>query len=342
MPKDTDFYEVLGVKRDASLDEIKKAYKKLAMKWHPDKNPDNQAEATEMFKLIGEAYETLSDPVKRRDYDSGGAQSFDDYADMNEGNFRAGRHGGGFKRQHSAFSDQRAFDIFNQFFAEFEDFHRSMHEDMFFGNGMGGNGRSNRGRDRRRDDPFGMGMGTGGFGFGPSLMDEFFGGGSDPFMGFSNMGGMGGQSMTSFSSFSSSSSTGVRGGTSRSVSTSTFIGPDGRKITRKETTITHPDGRRESNVEEHVEEAGQGSRRIDYGGDNSFNSGNSRYLSNSSNYGGGYNANEARALEGASLRRMNTTGHTAGHSPMQNHSSSAHRTVSYSSNGSSSSKYSRK
>eukprot|EP00371_Babesia_bovis_P002281 XP_001610928.1 heat shock protein DNAJ [Babesia bovis T2Bo] len=63
------FYKVLGVKPDASDDEIKKKYKALAIKWHPDKNPNNLAEATEMFQKISTAYETLSDPQKRRDYD---------------------------------------------------------------------------------------------------------------------------------------------------------------------------------------------------------------------------------------------------------------------------------
>eukprot|EP01037_Dinobryon_pediforme_P022670 gene22670-23897_t len=78
MPAAKDFYDVLGVKREASLEEIKKAYRKLAVKWHPDKNPDNQEEATEMFKAIGEAYETLSDPAKRREYDLGGSGNVED------------------------------------------------------------------------------------------------------------------------------------------------------------------------------------------------------------------------------------------------------------------------
>lgn len=67
-----DFYSVLGIQRNAGEEEIKKAYRKLAMKWHPDKNPNNSEQATEKFKLISEAYEVLSDPVKRRQYDLGG------------------------------------------------------------------------------------------------------------------------------------------------------------------------------------------------------------------------------------------------------------------------------
>src|SRR6476660_3995070 len=63
-----DFYEVLGVKREASTDEIKKAYRQLALKNHPDKNPGN-AEAEKRFKEAAEAYEVLSDQAKRQRYD---------------------------------------------------------------------------------------------------------------------------------------------------------------------------------------------------------------------------------------------------------------------------------
>ena len=67
-----DFYEVLGLDKDCAPADIKKAYRKLAMQWHPDKNPDNREEALVRFKAISEAYETLSDPSKRKAYDSGG------------------------------------------------------------------------------------------------------------------------------------------------------------------------------------------------------------------------------------------------------------------------------
>jgi len=87
-----DYYEVLGLSRDASEDEIKKAYRKLAMKWHPDRNPDNH-KAEEHFKEAKEAYEILSDGQKRAAYDqyghagvdasaaAGGGAGFGNFAD---------------------------------------------------------------------------------------------------------------------------------------------------------------------------------------------------------------------------------------------------------------------
>lgn len=68
-----DYYEILGVNKKASADEIKKAYRKLAVKWHPDKNPNNKVAAEEKFKKISEAYAVLSDEEKRRNYDTFGS-----------------------------------------------------------------------------------------------------------------------------------------------------------------------------------------------------------------------------------------------------------------------------
>ena len=302
-----DYYEVLGVSKASSLEEIKKSYRKLAVKWHPDKNPDNQEEATEMFKAIGEAYETLSDPQKRREYDLGGSASFDmeedDYfsSDRNSNSGKRRQHRSAFHHRDSHFTRERAFDIFNAFFADFEDLHRNFH-DLHRGH-HGGFGRTrsdHHGQHRRNpfDDDFGFGgggFGGGGggggigrgFGFGSSLMDDFFGG-SDPFASF---GAMGGGAHTSFSSFSSSSmSSGGRGGVSRSVSTSTYIGPDGRKVTRKETRVTNPDGSVESHVEESTEEAPRG--RIEDGRD-------ARH--------GYQNRNDLRINDGQPLRRHYST-----------------------------------
>ena len=72
MANKRDYYEVLGVNKNATEDELKKAYRKLAKKYHPDANLDNKEEAEKKFKEVNEAYETLSDPQKRKMYDQFG------------------------------------------------------------------------------------------------------------------------------------------------------------------------------------------------------------------------------------------------------------------------------
>ncbi len=114
-----DYYEVLGVSKDASADDLKRAYRRLAMKYHPDKNPDDR-EAEAKFKESAEAYEVLSDPTKRQQYDQFG----------HEGLRGTGMHD---------FSRMNVEDIFSMF--GFED---------FFG-GIFGGGR--RGRTGRRAGP---------------------------------------------------------------------------------------------------------------------------------------------------------------------------------------------
>jgi curved DNA-binding protein CbpA len=75
MTSKRDYYEVLGVEREASEEDIKRAYRKLAVKFHPDKNPGDQA-AEDQFKELGEAYEALIDPQKRAAYDRYGHAAF--------------------------------------------------------------------------------------------------------------------------------------------------------------------------------------------------------------------------------------------------------------------------
>ena len=117
-----DYYEVLGVDKNASEDDIKKAYRKIAIKYHPDRNPGNK-EAEEKFKEAAEAYDVLHDPQKRQQYDQFG---FDGPAGM--GGF-GGFSGGGFSMD----------DIF------------SMFGDIFGGHGSGFGGFSGgRGRAQYR------------------------------------------------------------------------------------------------------------------------------------------------------------------------------------------------
>ena len=103
-----DYYETLGVSKSASETEIKKAYKRLAMKYHPDKNQDNKAEAEAKFKEVKEAYEILTDPQKKAAYDQYGHAAFE------QGHGGAGAGGfGGF----GGFGGGSAFDdIFSDFF----------------------------------------------------------------------------------------------------------------------------------------------------------------------------------------------------------------------------------
>jgi molecular chaperone DnaJ len=84
-----DYYEVLGVNKDASEDDLKKAYRRLAMKWHPDRNPDNP-KAEENFKEAKEAYEVLCEPQKCAAYDQFGHAGAPDEAGASVAPFVAG------------------------------------------------------------------------------------------------------------------------------------------------------------------------------------------------------------------------------------------------------------
>ena len=118
-----DYYEVLGVARDASADEVKRAFKKLALRYHPDRNPDDRKGAEERFKEVAEAYEVLSDAEKRQRYDRYGHE---------------GLRGTGF-REFASFEDIFSFDLFSSIFDE-------------LGFGFGGSGRRRRrGYDLQHD-----------------------------------------------------------------------------------------------------------------------------------------------------------------------------------------------
>jgi hypothetical protein len=101
MPEKRDYYEVLGVSRDVSADDMKKAYRKLAVKYHPDKNPGDKT-AEDKFKEVGEAYDVLSDTDKRAAYDRYGHAAF------SGGMGGGGGGGGGFHDPFDVFREQPA------------------------------------------------------------------------------------------------------------------------------------------------------------------------------------------------------------------------------------------
>ena len=254
-----DYYEVLGVGRDADEATIKKAYKKLALKYHPDKT-NNDPAANEKFKQIAEAYDCLKDPRARSQYDMGGSagqwqREQDDRQRQWEEKMRGhpsgkmhgdqggrGGRGGGYDglsafQRHRA-SMRQAMDLFDTIFG-------AMHEDPFFGGDMFAN-----------DPFFGGGGGGGGLGFGSSLGrrsgDHGGGvGGQRRGLGLMDLmdqhfdGMMAGSSqMSSFSS----SSFGGGGGTSKTVSTKSFVDSSGRRVTKTTTTMRHADGRVETDT----------------------------------------------------------------------------------------------
>lgn len=191
------YYDVLGVSKSATAEEIKKAYKKAAIKWHPDKNLDNKEEAERNFKEISEAYQVLSDPDKRQIYDVYGK----------EGLAQGGGDGGG--AASFGFTFMSANDLFKQFFGEdFNIFGSTGFDDPFFSNGP----RMNHGKSHPSQGLFAS--------FGTDFDD----------MGFGSFGGG-----SAFSSFSSSGFGGMGNVNVQMSSTSSFGGKGGKKVTKKTT-----------------------------------------------------------------------------------------------------------
>lgn len=114
-----DYYNVLKVSRNGSDDDVKKAYKKLAMKWHPDKNPDSKKEAEAKFKKISEAYEVLSDTRKRAIYDQYGEEGLKDLPLSGSG---SGGHSSGSGSNSFKFNPRSAEDIFSEVFGNLDPF----------------------------------------------------------------------------------------------------------------------------------------------------------------------------------------------------------------------------
>jgi len=192
------YYDVLGIEKTSTEQEIKKAYRRLALKWHPDKNPNNKVDAEKKFKEISEAYDVLSDKEKRKVYDlygkdglSGGQRSYEDFNDYDMG------HDG-----HFHFHMRSPEEIFREFFGT--------------------------------DDPFASFFGVSSRNSGGSMFDSSFPGFLGPSSGFSSSFFSSDPFAGGVTSFSGTSFGGpTLGGNFRSTSTSTKMINGKKIVTRK-------------------------------------------------------------------------------------------------------------
>jgi DnaJ family protein B protein 6 len=219
-----DLYATLGVSRTASDEEIRRAYRRQALRWHPDKNPDNREESEVMFKEVARAYEVLSNAAARRMYDATGRVAGDAADPQNSPVYSGGRpthtnaQHGHFGDDHFAFCDP--FDLFSRMFAAMKE---------------------------SRDEADTQ-----------DVLHEFF---ADPFFQTFQLHPFQGSNGFFSSSSSTSFSRGGGAGSSTSVSSTTTI-QNGRKVTRTVRRVMRPDGTVTEDVDEKVEDLQQGGRAI--------------------------------------------------------------------------------
>lgn len=215
MPASVDYYRVLEITKTANVNDIKKAYRKLALKWHPDKNPENADEANKKFKEISEAYEVLSDDKKRKIYDQYGKEGL-----INGGGRSSNRS------RNRQYAENADFDFVSFPFFAFRDPEEVFREffgscDIFELGGFGGNrgSRYNNGNTTQLSSIFSPFGGMSPFGIATNFDDMFSTNGNSHFTSFSSSSTFGGGG-------------GGGGGNVKKTSTSTrFI--NGKKVTTK-------------------------------------------------------------------------------------------------------------
>lgn len=243
---DEDLYATLGVDPSADTESVRRAYRKLAVRWHPDKNPGDSATAEVMFKKVAAAYEVLSDERKRAAYDGeraerragtdprGGARRARDFGGASPFGAEFG-FGGGFAPHHDP------FEVFREAFGGRDPFA----DDPFFAAARSRFGAAPRASLFRDADP--LASAALGAGFGVPFFDAFEALAREPF-GEPSFGGT--RERGAHRSFRGDDS---RGGVARSTSSQTVV-IDGRRRTRTTTTIRHADGREETFTDEHVDD----------------------------------------------------------------------------------------